>query len=109
MTDFRTRLSTDDHVVVGNRLRACREALLHVLSAALPGTLTYVEADRSLTALDRLRVELECDLRGIASYERDPRGLTSKVYYGLVRFVGSGDGPEEHWQDDFAGWALDGE
>lgn len=109
MTDFRTRLTTDDHVVVGNRLRACREALLHVLTTAVPGTLTHVEADRSLAAMDRLRAELDCDLRGTTSYERDPRGLTGKVYYGLVRFVGSDGGQEEHWHDDFACWVLDGE
>lgn len=109
MTDFRVTLSTDDHVVVGNRLRACREALLHVLATAVPGTRTHVEADRSLAALDRLRAELDCDLRSTTSGERDPRGLTGKVYYGLVRFRGSGRGQEEHWHDDFACWALDGE
>lgn len=109
MSDFRIPLSTDDHVVVGNRLRACREALMHVLTSAVPGTRTYQEADLSIAALDRLRAELEHDLRGTTSYERDPRGLTSKVYYGLVRFVGCGDGPEEHSHDDFACWVLDGE
>ena len=75
----------------------------------MPGTLTYQEADRSLAALDRLRAELEHDLRGTTAYERDPRHLAGKVYYGFVRFVGSGDGPEEHWNDDFAAWVLDGE
>ena len=65
--------------------------------------------EMTLVLVDRLRAELEHDLRGTTSCERDPRGLTSKVYYGLVRFVGSGDGPEEHWQDDFAAWVLDGE
>ena len=109
MSDFRIPLSTDDHVVVGNRLRDCRDALMHVLTSAVPGTRTYQEADRSLAALDRLRAELEHDLRGTTSCERDPRALTSKVYYGLVRFVGSGDGPEEPWHDDFACWDLDGE
>ncbi|MBW7057920.1 hypothetical protein KY389_14785 [Paracoccus bogoriensis] len=109
MSDFRAPLSTDDHVVIGNRLRACREALLLVLTSAVPGTDTHREADRCLIAMDRLRAELDCDLRGVAHYERDPRRLTGKVYYGHVRFVGSGEGPEEHWNDDFAAWVLDGE
>lgn len=109
MSDFRIPLSTDDHVVIGNRLRECRDALMHVMTSAVPGTRTYHEADRSLAALDRLRAELEHDLRGTTAYERDPRHLTGKVYYGFVRFVGSGDGPEEHWNDDFAAWVLDGE
>ncbi|MBZ0130845.1 MAG: hypothetical protein K8F59_17240 [Rhodobacteraceae bacterium] len=109
MSDFRVPLSTDDHVVIGNRLRECRDALMHVMTSAVPGTLTYQEADRSLAALDRLRAELEHDLRATTAYERDPRHLAGKVYYGFVRFVGSGDGPEEHWNDDFAAWVLDGE
>ncbi|MEZ5784751.1 MAG: hypothetical protein R3D70_24915 [Rhizobiaceae bacterium] len=58
MTDFNVPFSVDDHVVLGNRLRACREALLHVVAAAVPGTLTHNEADRTLAALDRLRAEL---------------------------------------------------
>lgn len=102
MSDFRVPLSTDDHVVIGNRLRECRDALMHVMTSAVPGTLTYQEADRSLAALEH-------DLRATTAYERDPRHLAGKVYYGFVRFVGSGDGPEEHWNDDFAAWVLDGE
>ncbi|TCP58537.1 hypothetical protein EV663_12213 [Rhodovulum bhavnagarense] len=64
MSDFNIPLSTDDHVVIGNRLRECRDALMHVMTSAVPGTRTYQEADRSLAALDRLRAELEHDLRG---------------------------------------------
>ena len=109
MTDFHLTLATDDHVVLGNRIRACREALQHVLVAAVPGTQTHVEADRSIAALDRLRAELDCDLRGITRGEGDPRRLAGKVYYGLARFVGSANAHEERWNDDFACWDLDGE
>lgn len=109
MTDFHLVLTTDDHVVLGNRVRACREALLHVVAAATPGTITHVEASRTIVALDRLRDELDCDLRAATSGERDPRGLMAKVYSGLTRFVGSGVAHEERWDDDFARWDPDEE
>ncbi|SNT73148.1 hypothetical protein [Paracoccus seriniphilus] len=109
MSDFRNPFSTDEHVFVDNCLRNTRDALIHVMASAVPGTPTYREADRTLAALDRLRAELDHDLRGTTSWERDPRGLTSKVYYGLVKFIGSPEAAEDHAQDDFAAWVLDGE
>jgi hypothetical protein len=109
MTDAPLDLTPDDHVVLGNRIRACREVLMHVVVTAIPGTTPHVEARRSIAALDRLRTELDCHIRMNTPRERDPRRLAEKVYFGAAQFIGSIASHEERWDDDFACWELEEE
>ncbi len=104
--DWLLDITTDDHVVLGNRIRGCRDVLMHVVRQSLPGTSPHIEARQAVAALDRLRSELDCTLRVTTPRDRDPRHIADKVYYGPQRLIGSLAGYEERWNDDFAMWDL---
>ncbi len=106
MNDYLLDITTDDHVLLGNRIRACRDVLMHVVMQSIPQTTPHVEARLAIAALDRVRTELDCNIRVVTPRERDPRRLAEKVYFGPHKLVGSMSGHEERWNDDFACWDL---
>jgi len=105
--DWLLDITTNDHVALGNRMRACREVMMHVVMQSIPRTTPHVEARLAIAALDRLRTELDCHVRVTTPRDRDPRRLAEKVYFGPHALVGSMAGHEERWDDDFACWELE--
>ena len=102
-------LTLDDHVVLGNRVRDCREVLMHLLVNATPGSALHRGARQSITALDRLRTDLDCHLQQNTPRARDPRRLVARVYADSKRFIACLATAEERCRDGFAGWEVDEE
>jgi hypothetical protein len=100
-------IGTDDHVMLGNRIRECREALMYLLRHSIAGSPHHREAKLAIAALDRLRSELDCHLQETTPRARDPRRLADRVYAGRERLVACLATPAERRRDSFAGWEMD--
>lgn len=81
------RFTPWDHVVLGKRLRECREAVMGLLIVApLDGEANRI-ARHTAAAVDRLRSELDCHLQMTRPLRRDPRRLSRHIYGGHAHGV----------------------
>lgn len=107
MMDPLYRFTPWDHIVLGDKLRGCRGAVMGLLAAAPPESETSRIARETIAAVDRLRSEMDCHLHITRALRRDPRHLTQHIYTGPSCFSGCLTTEEERAQEDFAGWELE--
>ncbi len=107
MMDPLYRFTPWDHVVLGEKLRACRGAMMGLLAVAPPDSETSRIARETIAAVDRLRSEMDCHLQTTRSLRRDPRRLTPHIYAGQTHVSGCLASEAECELDDFAGWELE--
>ena len=107
MMDPLYRFTPWDHVVLGEKLRGCRGAVMGLLAVAPPDSETSRIARETIAAMDRLRSEMDCHLQITRPLRRDPRRLTQHIYAGPTHFAGCLTTEEERAQDDFAGWEME--
>lgn len=100
-------ITTDDHVMLGNKIKDCREALMFLLRSAIAGTAHHRHAKLSINALDHLRSELDCQLQTTTLPFKDPRRMTADVYGGRKRLIACPTTRQTRAQDSFAGWTRD--
>ena len=107
MMDPLYRFTPWDHVVLGEKLRGCRGAVMGLLAVAPPDSEASRIARETIAAVDRLRSEMDCHLQITRALRRDPRRLTQHIYAAPTHFAGCLTREEERAQDDFAGWELE--
>lgn len=107
MMDPLFRFTPWDHVVLGKRLRECREAVMGLLIV----TPTDSEANRiarhTVAAVDRLRSDMDCHLQMTRPLRRDPRRISRHIYGGQTHISGCLASEADRKLDDFAGWELE--
>lgn len=107
MMDPLYRFTPWDHVMLGERLRGCRGAIMDLLAVAPPEGETSRLARETIAAVDRLRTEMDCHMQITRPLRRDPRRLSRHVYGGQSHFSGCLANADERALDDFAGWEME--
>jgi hypothetical protein len=94
-------LTIEDHVELGNKLKAAWLVALRVRGAFPKAHRAYRAAWRTEKALLSLKCALDDEVCRLVRQEQDPRHLTTQVYYGSP-FVKDATCDDAH--DAFAGW-----
>jgi hypothetical protein len=94
-------LTIDDHIALGNTLKAAWEATGRVYPAFRKSDRAYKAAKRTEKALLSLQSALDDAVCALVKQARDPRHLATKVYYGKP-FIKSAEHADPH--DAFTGW-----
>lgn len=99
------RLSVDDHVALGNTMKAFRAELL-AKRAGLPKSHPVSKAwTKAYDALSTFQAQYDALLHGTIASERDPRELRQRVYYGKPLQPRECQ-PCDFQADAFAGWSI---
>ena len=108
MTDMRylyEHLTIEDHVALGNKLKAAWQAVGRVYPAFRKSDHTYRAAKRTEKALLSLKCALDDEVCRLVRQERDPRRLATKVYYGRPFVENAERNHDAH--DAFAEWVQE--
>ncbi|TQE98587.1 MAG: hypothetical protein FKY71_13030 [Spiribacter salinus] len=109
MMDPLHRFTPYDHVVLGEKLRDCRSAVMGLLAVAPTDSETVGIARQTIAALDQLRSEMDCHLQTTRPLRRDPRRMTRHIYGDQTHISGCLASEADLKLDDFAGWELEEE
>jgi hypothetical protein len=94
------RLTVADHVAFGNVIKAAYRTQSQVRAAYPKSSRASRAAVRTEKALGVLKSALDEEVHRLVPIERDPRHLTTRVYYGKPFVATAHDDPN----DAFAGW-----
>ncbi len=98
------RFTIQDHVTLGNQLKAAWQAQGQVLRAFPKNSRASQVARRLERSLSVLKSALDDEICRLVKQEQDPRHMATKVYYGapFIEQLPEGQDP----QDAFARWSI---